>query len=131
MSDNVPNDLHYTEEHEWVRIEGKIATIGITQFAVEQLGDVTQVDLPREGETLKLGDVLGSVESVKAVSDVYVPLSGKVVKVNSPLQDSPEYLNEEPYDGGWMIQIELSKPDEVNKLMDAKAYEDFLKENED
>lgn len=130
MSDNVPNDLQYTEEHEWVRLEGKIATMGITQFAVEQLGDVTQVDLPREGETLKQGDVLGSVESVKAVSDVYVPLSGKVVKVNSPLQDSPEYLNEEPYDGGWMIQIEMSKPEEMSKLMDAKAYEDFLKEHE-
>ncbi len=131
MSDNVPNDLHYTEEHEWVRLEGKIATVGITQFAVEQLGDVTQVDLPREGETLKQGDVLGSVESVKAVSDVYAPLSGKVVKVNSPLQDSPEYLNEEPYDGGWMIQIEMSKPDEMGKLMNGKAYEDFLKEHED
>lgn len=130
MSDNVPNDLHYTEEHEWVRLEGKIATVGITQFAVEQLGDVTQVDLPREGETLKQGDVLGSVESVKAVSDVYAPLSGKVVKVNSPLQDSPEYLNEEPYDGGWMIQIELSKPEEMGKLMDAKAYDEFLKEHE-
>lgn len=130
MSDNVPNDLHYTEEHEWVRLEGKIATVGITQFAVEQLGDVTQVDLPREGETLKQGDVLGSVESVKAVSDVYSPLTGKVVKVNSPLQDSPEYLNEEPYDGGWMIQIEMSKPEEMSKLMDAKAYEDFLKEHE-
>ena len=130
MSDNVPNDLHYTEEHEWVRLEGNIATMGITQFAVEQLGDVTQVDLPREGETLKQGDVLGSVESVKAVSDVYVPLSGKVVKVNSPLQDSPEYLNEEPYDGGWMIQVEMSKPEEMSKLMDAKAYEDFLKEHE-
>jgi glycine cleavage system H protein len=131
MSDNVPNDLHYTEEHEWIRLEGKIATVGITQFAVEQLGDVTQVDLPREGETLKKGDVLGSVESVKAVSDVYAPVSGKVVKINSPLQDSPEYLNEEPYDGGWMIQVELSKPEELGKLMNAKAYEDFLKEHED
>jgi glycine cleavage system H protein len=130
MSDNVPTDLHYTEEHEWVRLEGNIATVGVTQFAVEQLGDVTQVDLPREGETLKQGDVLGSVESVKAVSDVYVPLSGKVVKVNSPLHDSPEYLNEEPYDGGWMIQIEMSKPEEKSKLMDAKAYENFLKEHE-
>ena len=130
MSDNVPNDLHYTEEHEWVRLEGNIATVGITRFAVEQLGDVTQVDLPREGETVKMGDVLGSVESVKAVSDVYVPLTGKVVKVNSPLQDSPEYLNEEPFDGGWMVQIEMSKPEEMSKLMDAKAYEDFLKDHE-
>jgi len=131
MSENIPNDLHYTEEHEWVRLEGNLATVGITQFAVEQLGDVTQVDLPREGEMLKQGDVLGSVESVKAVSDVYCPLSGKVVKVNSPLQDSPEYLNEEPYDGGWMIQLEITKPEEVSKLMDSQAYEEFLKEHED
>jgi glycine cleavage system H protein len=131
MSDNVPNDLLYTEDHEWIRQEGNLATVGITQFAVDQLGDVTQVDLPREGEVLKKHDVLGSVESVKAVSDVYAPVSGKVVKVNSPLQDSPEYLNEEPYDGGWMIQIELTKPDELKDLMNGAAYEDFLKEHEE
>jgi len=131
MSENVPNDLLYTEDHEWVRQEGNLVTVGITQFAVDQLGDVTQVDLPREGEALKKRDVLGSVESVKAVSDVYAPISGKVVKVNSPLQDSPEYLNEEPYDGGWMIQIEMTSPDEIKQLMDAAAYESFLKEHED
>ena len=130
MSENVPNDLLYTEDHEWARQEGNLVTIGITQFAVDQLGDVTQVDLPNEGEVMKPHEVLGSVESVKAVSAVYAPVSGKVVKVYSPLQDSPEYVNEEPYDGGWMAQIELSNPDELKGLMDAAAYEEFLKEHE-
>jgi glycine cleavage system H protein len=131
MSENVPNELLYTEDHEWVRQDGNLVTVGITQFAVDQLGDVTQVDLPREGEVLKKHDVLGSVESVKAVSDVYSPVSGKVVKVNSPLQDSPEYLNEEPYDGGWMIQVELATPEELKELMNGQAYEEFLKEHEE
>lgn len=130
MSD-YPSDLLFTEDHEWTRLEqdGRLATIGITQFAVEQLGDVTQVDLPREGETLKAGDAFGSVESVKAVSDLLAPLSGKVVKVNTTLTGSPEYVNEEPYDSGWMIQIELTKPDEKAKLMSADAYGTFVREN--
>jgi glycine cleavage system H protein len=131
MSDTYPNDLVYTEDHEWARVEGNLVTVGISQFAVDQLGDVTQVDLPREGEMLKQHDVFGSVESVKAVSDVFAPIAGKVVKVNTTLQDSPEYVNEEPYDGGWMIQIEASNPDELKKLMDAATYESFLKEHED
>jgi glycine cleavage system H protein len=126
-----PDDLLYTEDHEWARIEGKVATIGITQFAVGQLGDVTMVDLPREGETVKQGDVFGSVESVKATSDLFAPLSGRIVKVNSPLGDSPEYVNEEPYDGGWMIQIELASPDETKKLMSSAAYAEFVKEKEE
>jgi glycine cleavage system H protein len=130
MSDQFPEDLLYTEDHEWARIEGKVATVGITQFAVDKLGDVIQVDLPREEETLKQRDVFGSVESVKAVSDLFAPLSGKVLKVNSPLSDSPEYVNEEPYDGGWMIQLELTQPEETKKLMDAKAYEAFVNEQE-
>jgi glycine cleavage system H protein len=131
MSDAYPNDLLYTEDHEWARTEGNLVTVGISQFAVEQLGDVTQVDLPREGEVLKQGDPFGSVESVKAVSDLFAPVSGKVVKVNTTLQDSPEYVTEDPYDGGWMIQIEVSSPDELKKLMDIATYEGFLKENED
>jgi glycine cleavage system H protein len=130
MSAEYPEDLLYTEDHEWTRIEGKVATVGITQFAVDKLGDVIQVDLPGEGEALKQRDVFGSVESVKAVSDLFAPLSGKVVKVNSPLSDSPEYVNEEPYDGGWMIQIELANPEETKKLMDAKAYASFVDEQE-
>jgi glycine cleavage system H protein len=128
MSGQYPNDLMYTKDHEWARIDGKTATVGVTRFAVDQLGDVTQVDLPKEGETVKQGEIFGSVESVKAVSDLFAPLSGRIVKVNSPLADSPEYVNEEPYDEGWMIQIELTKPEETKELMDAEAYQEFLKE---
>jgi glycine cleavage system H protein len=131
MSDTYPTDLLYTEDHEWARPEGNLMTVGISQFAVEQLGDVTQVDLPREGEMLKQNEPFGSVESVKAVSDLLSPVSGKVVKVNTTLQDSPEYVNEDPYDGGWMIQIEVANLDELKKLMEPAAYETFLKENED
>jgi glycine cleavage system H protein len=128
-SGQYPNELLYTKDHEWARIEGKLATIGVTRFAVDQLGDVTQVDLPKEGESISQGDVFGSVESVKAVSDLFAPLSGKVVKVNSPLAESPEYVNEDPYDEGWMIQIELGKPDETKALLDADAYQEFLRES--
>jgi glycine cleavage system H protein len=131
MSDTYPSDLLYTDDHEWARAEGNLVTVGVSQFAVEQLGDVTQVDLPREGEVLKQNEPFGSVESVKAVSDLLSPISGKVVKVNTTLQDSPEYVNQEPYDGGWMIQIEATSPDELKKLMSCAAYETFLKENED
>lgn len=127
---DIPSDLRYTKEHEWARIDGKIATVGITRFAVEQLGDVTQVDLPKEGETLKKDDVFGTVESVKAVSDVFAPLSGKVVKVNTPLGDTPEYLNDDPYDEGWMIQIEIANPAEIEQLMTAEQYAAFLREQE-
>ena len=131
MSAQYPNDLLYTKDHEWARLEsgGKIATIGVSRFAVEQLGDVTQVDLPKDGETLTQGEVFGSVESVKAVSDLFAPFTGKVVKVNTPLIEAPEYVNEDPYDEGWMIQIELAKPEETKTLMDADAYQEFLKES--
>jgi glycine cleavage system H protein len=131
MSDKYPSDLLYTEDHEWARVEGKLATIGVTQFAVDQLGDVTQVELPREGEALKQGDAFGTVESVKAVSDLFSPITGKVIKVNSPLQDSPEYVSEDPYDGGWMITVEVTNTAELEKLMSADAYETFLREQEE
>ena len=131
MSDKYPSDLLYTEDHEWARVEGNLATIGVTQFAVDQLGDVTQVELPREGEALKQGEAFGTVESVKAVSDLFSPVTGKVAKVNTPLQDSPEYVSEDPYVGGWMITVELANTDELKKLMNADAYEAFLKEHEE
>ena len=131
MAEN-PKDLKYTKDHEWARIEEaggqKLATIGITRFAVDALGDVTQVELPKEGESVKHGEVFGSVESVKAVSDLFAPVSGKVVKVNSPLGDSPEYVNEDPYDEGWMIQLAVAKPEELGALMNAEAYQAFLRE---
>ena len=130
MSGENPSDLKYTREHEWVRVDGSTATVGITRFAVEQLGDITMVDLPKEGETVKKNDVIGTVESVKAVSDIYSPVSGKIAKVNTPLTDSPEYLSDEPYDDGWMVQIEISNPAELDELMDAAAYEAFLREQE-
>jgi glycine cleavage system H protein len=129
--DEYPKDLKYTKEHEWARVEGKMVTIGITRFAVEQLGDITQVDLPKEGETVHKNDVLGTVESVKAVSDVYAPISGKILKVNTPLGDTPEYLSDDPYDEGWMVQLEASNEGELAELMDAKAYSDFVAEQED
>src|SRR5947207_1719806 len=132
MSVTYPDDLLYTKDHEWARVEDaggkRVATIGITRFAVEQLGDVTQVELPKEGETVRQTEVFGSVESVKAVSDLFAPLSGTVLKVNSPLSDSPEYVNEDPYDEGWMIQIALSNPAEVEALLSAEAYQAFLRE---
>jgi glycine cleavage system H protein len=135
MSAQYPDDLYYTKDHEWARVEDrdgqKLATIGVTRFAVEQLGDVTQVDLPKEGETVKKAEVFGSVESVKAVSDLFAPLSGKVVKVNSPLADSPEYVNEDPYDEGWMIQLAISDVKELDGLLDAGAYQAFLREQGD
>ncbi len=135
MSATYPDDLLYTKDHEWARVENdpknaaqKLATIGITRFAVDQLGDVTQVELPKEGESVKHGEVFGSVESVKAVSDLFAPVSGKVVKVNSPLGDSPEYVNEDPYDEGWMIQIAVASADELGGLMSADAYQAFVRE---
>jgi glycine cleavage system H protein len=128
MSDEYPSDLRYTQEHEWARLDGKVATIGITKFAVEQLGDITMVDLPKEGESISKGAVFGTVESVKAVSDLFAPLSGKVVKVNDPLNDTPEVVNEDCYDEGWMIQVEVSDAKELEALMTAEKYEEYLKE---
>src|SRR5262249_54153168 len=117
-----------TQEHEWARLDGNVATIGITQFAVDQLGDITMVDLPKEGEAVQKGAVFGTVESVKAVSDLFSPVTGKVVKVNDPLSDTPESVNEDCYDEGWMIQVELSDPKELEGLMSAQQYEEYLKE---
>jgi glycine cleavage system H protein len=130
MSTDYPDDLRYTKEHEWARLNGRIATIGITKFAVDSLGDITQVDLPGEGEEIHKDAVFGTVESVKAVSDLFAPVSGKVVKVNSPLGDSPEYINEDCYDEGWMIQIEVKDPSELDALMSAGEYQSYLKEQE-
>ena len=124
-----PDDLRYTKEHEWARVTGNRAIIGITAFAVEQLGDVTQVDLPKEGDTVTRDAVFGTVESVKAVSDLYAPVSGKVVEVNAPLGDSPEYVNQDCYGEGWMIVIELSDAKELDELMTVEQYGTYLKEH--
>jgi glycine cleavage system H protein len=130
MSADYPTELRYTKDHEWARTEGNVVTIGITKFAVDQLGDITQVDLPPEGESLQRESVFGSVESVKAVSDLFAPVSGKVVKVNSPLRDSPEYINEDCYDEGWMVQVEVKDLSDLDKLMSVTEYVAYLKEQE-
>ena len=128
MSSEYPNDLRYTKEHEWARVDGNKATIGITKFAVESLGDITSVELPGEGEEIRKDAVFGTVESVKAVSDLFAPVTGKVTKVNTPLSDSPEMVNDDCYDEGWMIQVEVKDVKELDALMNASQYEAYLKE---
>jgi glycine cleavage system H protein len=120
---DIPKDLKYTKEHEWARVEGKIAVVGITAFAQEQLGDVVYVELPKVGDSVNEGATFGVVESTKAVSDLYSPLTGTVVKVNDPVTDAPETLNTDPYGKGWLIHVELVNPAELEKLLDAAAYE--------
>ncbi len=123
-----PADLRYTKDHEWARIDGNRAVVGITDFAVHQLGDITMVELPKEGESFRREQAVGTVESVKAVSDIYAPLSGKVVKTNDPLRDQPELLNEDCYDEGWMVEFELSNLDELKQMMTSEEYAKYVKE---
>ncbi|MFO7578153.1 MAG: glycine cleavage system protein GcvH [Pelovirga sp.] len=124
-----PDELKYTEEHEWVLIEDDIVTIGISDFAQHQLGDVVFVELPEIGDSLEAGKPFGVVESVKAVSDVYAPVSGEVIEVNSDLPDEPELLNSSPYEDGWMVKLKLNDPAELDDLMDAAAYQEFVEED--
>jgi len=121
-----PTNLRYTKEHEWALLEGKIATIGITEFAVHQLGDITLVDLPSVGAALKAGAAAGTLESVKAVSDLFSPLTGKVVEINGALDDAPEKVNEDCYGAGWMLKIDVASPAELEQLMDAAAYAAYV-----
>ena len=122
---NVPGDLQYTKSHEWVRREEGTATIGITDHAQDELGDVVFVELPEQGTSFSAGDSFGTVESVKAVSDLYAPVGGEVVEVNETLNDSPELINEEPYGGGWMIRLRIS---EDGDLLSAEEYEKLVEE---
>ncbi len=125
-----PADLRYTKEHEWIKVNGNTGIVGITTFAVEQLGDITMVELPSEGDEFEKEQVFGTVESVKAVSDLFAPVTGTVTRVNSPLADSPEYVNEDPYDEGWMIEIEVKSADELEGLMSVEEYSAFVAEQE-
>ncbi len=127
---NFPDDLRYTREHEWARKKGRNVAVGITEFAQDQLGDVVYLELPDVGDPVKKGESFGVVESTKAVSELFAPVSGKVVEVNDPLSDAPETINEDPYEEGWMVVIEPSDPAELDALMDAKAYQAFLDEQE-
>lgn len=123
-----PKELRYSEEHEWVKVEGGNVRIGITHFAQSELGDIVFVELPEVGTELKADEPFGSVESVKTVSELYAPVSGKVVEVNEELSDSPEYVNESPYEKAWMIVIEPSDSSEIEQLMTAEQYEEMTNE---
>jgi glycine cleavage system H protein len=118
---------YYTKEHEWVKVEGNIATVGITDFAAHQLGDVTYVELPSTGKMVKQFEVLCAIESVKAASDIYSPVSGKVVSVNEVLDNTPEVVNESPESAAWMACLEMSEPGDTAKLMTREQYEEYLK----
>ncbi|MEK3937492.1 glycine cleavage system protein GcvH [Sporosarcina sp. FSL W7-1349] len=122
---STPKDLRYSEEHEWVKDEGGKYRIGITHFAQSELGDIVFVELPSVGDEVKADEPFGSVESVKTVSELYAPISGKVVEVNEELEDSPELVNESPYEGAWMIVVEASDPSQLDALMTAEAYEEM------
>ncbi len=123
-----PADLRYTKEHEWARIDGTRVTVGITDFAQEELGDVVFVELPDTGTELEAAGTFGVVESVKAVSDLYVPLSGTVTAVNTQLEERPELVNTSPYDEGWMIVLEVANPDEIEDLLSAADYQNYIQQ---
>jgi glycine cleavage system H protein len=125
---NVPENLHYSKDHEWVRVDGDLAVIGITDYAQGQLGDVVYVELPKPGEGFAANESFGSVESVKAVSELFTPVSGEVAEANDSLNDEPEKVNNDPYNDGWMIKMKMSSPGEVDSLLTAAEYEDFTKE---
>lgn len=125
---SVPTDLKYSKTHEWVRVEGDVATIGITDHAQSELGDIVYLELPEAGRMLGQDEVFGTVESVKAVSDLYSPVSGEVIEVNTPLTDATETVNEDPYGRGWMIKVRMSDPAETDSLLDAAGYQNLIDE---
>lgn len=120
---NFPSELRYTKDHEWVKVEGNTATIGITDYAQRELGDIVYVEVETVGKSLKAGDVFGTVEAVKTVSDLFLPVDGKIIELNKDLANSPESVNNDPYGAGWMIKMTVNNPADVEKLMDAAAYE--------
>ena len=124
---NIPDDLHYSKDHEWVRVEGNVAVVGITDYAQDSLGDVVYVELPKVGDDFAANESFGSVESVKAVSEVFSPVSGEVSGTNETLADTPEKVNQDPYGEGWMIRVQMSNPGEVDSMLTAAEYEDFTK----
>ncbi len=123
---NVPQELKYTKDHEWVRIEGDIATVGVTDFAQGELGDIVYVEVETVGETLDKEEVFGTVEAVKTVSDLFSPLSGEIIEFNESLEDTPEKVNSDPYGDGWMVKIRISNQDQVADLLSASDYKDII-----
>jgi glycine cleavage system H protein len=123
---NIPSELKYTKDHEWIKIEDNIATIGITDFAQGELGDIVYVDVDTLDDTVEEGEVFGSVEAVKTVSDLFMPLTGEVIEFNEALEDDPELVNTDPYNKGWMIKIEISDSSQIENLLNAEAYKDLI-----
>ena len=123
---NIPENLKYTKDHEWVRVDGDTAIVGVTDYAQEQLGDIVFIEIEVEGESLDKEEVFGTIEAVKTVSDMFMPVSGEVIELNPALEDSPELVNTDPYGEGWMIKIKMSNADEVNELMNAEDYKGSL-----
>ena len=123
---NIPAELRYTNEHEWIRVEGEVAYVGITDYAQSELGEIVFLDINTEGESLAQGEVFGSVEAVKTVSDLNMPVAGEVLKVNETINDQPELVNSDPYGEGWMIKIQMADPAELDTLLDANAYQALI-----
>jgi len=123
---NIPEELKYTKEHEWIKVDGDIATIGITDFAQKELGDIVYVDVDTLEDSLEIEEVFGSIEAVKTVSDLFMPLSGEVIEFNEVLEDAPEMVNSEPYAKGWLIKVKLAEASQLDKLLDAKEYKELI-----
>ena len=123
---NTPDTLHYTKDHEWISIEDGIATVGVTDFAQSELGDIVYVEVETLDEQIEISEVFGTVEAVKTVSDLFMPLSGTIIEFNESLEDEPEMVNEDPYGKGWMIKIKLNNPGEASELLDAAAYKELI-----
>ena len=130
MANNIPENLHYSKDHEWVEVKEGIATVGITDYAQHALGDVVYVDLPRVGDNLASHEAFGSIESVKAVSEVFTPVAGEIVEVNDGLNDTPESVNTDPYGAAWMIKVKMENALEADAMLSAAEYEEFLSDNE-
>ena len=122
----IKSELKYTKDHEWVRIENNIATVGITDYAQSELGDIVYVEIETLDESLKKEEVFGSVEAVKTVSDLFLPISGKIVEINQSIEDNPEVINEDPYERGWIVKIQVDNPDEMNELLDSESYKELI-----
>jgi glycine cleavage system H protein len=123
---NIPSDLLYTKDHEWLRVEGEFGYIGITDFAQSELGDIVFVEIETKGETLAKEEVFGTIEAVKTVSDMFMPVSGEILEVNPALEESPDVVNKDPYGKGWMVKIKINNPDETKMLLDAEKYKEIL-----
>lgn len=123
---NIPENLRYTKDHEWILVNGDVAIVGITDFAQGELGDIVFVEIETEGETIDKEEVFGTIEAVKTVSDLYMPVTGEIVEVNSELEDAPELVNQDPYEGGWMIKVNMSDSTEIDSLLSAEEYKALL-----